>query len=64
MGRTFPWVSSSGSDFNDDFGVSSYTRGIDMTNGTCQLLDLVPKGRDEPPGENQLWVRRHDDNGG
>jgi predicted dithiol-disulfide oxidoreductase (DUF899 family) len=42
---------------------SSYARGIDMINGTYQLLDLVPKGRDEPPGEVQSWVRRHDEYG-
>jgi predicted dithiol-disulfide oxidoreductase (DUF899 family) len=40
---------------------SSYARGIDMINGTYQLLDLVPKGRDEPAGEVQSWVRRHDE---
>ncbi len=42
---------------------SAYARGIDMVNGTYQFLDLVPKGRDEPPGEPQLWVRRHDEYG-
>jgi predicted dithiol-disulfide oxidoreductase (DUF899 family) len=40
---------------------STYARGIDMVNGTYQFLDLVPKGRDEPAGEAQFWVRRHDD---
>jgi predicted dithiol-disulfide oxidoreductase (DUF899 family) len=40
---------------------SSYARGIDMINGTYQLLDLVPKGRDEAAGEVQSWVRRHDE---
>lgn len=105
MGWTFPWVSSSQSDFNYDFGASftpealaghtavynygsadpgfedregisvfckndagqifhtysTYARGIDMVNGTYQLLDLVPKGRDEPKGDTQFWVRRHDE---
>ena len=105
MGWSFPWVSSSGTDFNYDFGVSftpearadgtavynyasgdpgfeeregisvfakneagdifhtysTYARGIDMVNGTYQFLDLVPKGRGEPKGENQFWVRRHDE---
>jgi predicted dithiol-disulfide oxidoreductase (DUF899 family) len=105
MGWTFPWVSSSQSDFNYDFGASftpealaehtavynyasadpgfedregisvfckndagqifhtysTYARGIDMVNGTYQLLDLVPKGRDEPRGDTQFWVRRHDE---
>ncbi len=107
MGWTFPWVSSSGTDFNYDCGVSftpeavadgtavynygsgapgfgeregisvfakndagdifhtysTYARGIDMVNGTYQFLDLVPRGRDEPKGENQFWVRRHDEYG-
>jgi predicted dithiol-disulfide oxidoreductase (DUF899 family) len=107
MGWTFPWVSSLGTDFNFDFGVSfhpdsladhtavynygssepgygereglsvfvkddgggilhtysTYARGIDMINGTYQLLDLVPLGRDEPAGEVQAWVRRHDEYG-
>jgi predicted dithiol-disulfide oxidoreductase (DUF899 family) len=40
---------------------STYARGIDMVNGTYQFLDLVPMGRDEPPGEPQRWVRRHDE---
>lgn len=40
---------------------STYARGIDMINGTYQILDLVPKGRDEPKGEPQFWVRRHDE---
>jgi predicted dithiol-disulfide oxidoreductase (DUF899 family) len=39
---------------------STYARGIDMMNGTYQILDMVPRGRDEPPGEPQFWVRRHD----
>ena len=42
---------------------SAYARGIDMVNGTYQFLDLVPKGRDEPPGDPQFWVRRHDEYG-
>jgi predicted dithiol-disulfide oxidoreductase (DUF899 family) len=107
MGWSFPWVSSYGSDFNYDLGVSftpealadrtavynygspepgmpdreglsvffknqageifhtysAYARGIDAINGTYQLLDLAPKGRDEPKGEPQFWVRRHDEYG-
>ncbi len=42
---------------------STYARGIDMVNGTYQFLDLVPKGRDEPEGDPQFWVRRHDEYG-
>ena len=40
---------------------SCYARGIDMVNGTYQVLDLVPKGRDEDALESpQDWVRHHD----
>ena len=39
---------------------SCYARGIDMVNGTYQFLDLVPKGRDEDPGDPQSWLRYHD----
>ena len=42
---------------------SAYARGIDAINGTYQLLDLVPKGRDEPADDPQFWVRRHDEYG-
>ena len=43
---------------------STYARGIDAVNSTYQLLDLVPKGRDEPAeGNPQFWVRRHDEYG-
>ena len=39
---------------------STFARGIDMINGTYQILDLVPKGRDEDPEATQSWVRHHD----
>jgi predicted dithiol-disulfide oxidoreductase (DUF899 family) len=40
---------------------SCYARGIDMVNGVYQLLDLVPRGRDEDGFEFSMeWVRRHD----
>ena len=39
---------------------STYARGIDLLNGTYNLLDLVPKGRDEDPDDPQSWVRHHD----
>ncbi len=39
---------------------STYARGIDLVNGTYNLLDLVPKGRDEDPKNTQGWVRYHD----
>lgn len=105
MGWSFPWVSSHGSSFNYDFGVSftpeqrkgeapnynfgtlhfggdeapglsvfargddgavyhsysTYSRGLDMFNGTYQMLDLVPKGRDEDGLDYPMaWVRHHD----
>lgn len=38
---------------------SCYSRGIDMLNGTYQVLDLVPKGRDE--GDRPMsWLRLRD----
>jgi len=105
MGWQFKWVSSHGSDFNHDFGVSfteqevaagevpynyatrpfpaqeapgisvfykddadqvfhtysTYGRGVEVMMGTYNLLDLLPKGRDEHgPGHAMDWVRHHD----
>ncbi len=32
-----------------------------MLNGAYHLLDLTPKGRDEPAsGHKMTWLRRHD----
>ncbi len=47
----------------DDGGLfhtySTYARGIDMLNTAYNILDLVPKGRDE--GDTpQAWVQHHD----
>lgn len=40
---------------------SSYARGLEVFNGTYQLLDLVPKGRDEAELPwTMAWLRRHD----
>jgi predicted dithiol-disulfide oxidoreductase (DUF899 family) len=40
---------------------SCYARGLDALNGAYQLLDLVPKGRDEQGLPYPMaWVRRHD----
>ena len=40
---------------------SSYGRGLDILVGTYNLLDLVPKGRDERNVEYKMeWVRHHD----
>ncbi|MDM0038950.1 thioredoxin family protein [Variovorax sp. J22G21] len=105
MGWQFKWVSSHGSDFNHDFGVSftpeamargevyynysvrpfpseeapgisvfckdgagdvfhtysTYERGVEVMMGTYNLLDLMPKGRDEHnPVYAMDWVRHHD----
>lgn len=40
---------------------STYARGIDMLNGTYQLLDLTSKGRDEKGLPWPMaWLKRHD----
>ena len=40
---------------------SCYARGLDAMNSAYQLLDLVPKGRDESGLSHPMaWVRRHD----
>jgi predicted dithiol-disulfide oxidoreductase (DUF899 family) len=40
---------------------STYTRGLDMLNGTYQLLDITSKGRDETELSFPMaWVKRHD----
>lgn len=105
MGWQFGWVSSHGTDFNYDFGVSftpkevakgevhynygtwrhahdelpgisvfckddagevfhtysAYGRGVEVMMGTYNMLDLVPKGRDEDHLSHTMeWVRHHD----
>jgi predicted dithiol-disulfide oxidoreductase (DUF899 family) len=107
MGWRFKWVSSYGTDFNYDFGVSftpeevakgrlpynysdgewphpheelpgisvfykddagnvfhtysTYGRGVEVMMGTYNMLDLVPKGRDEDNLRFTMeWVRHHD----
>jgi predicted dithiol-disulfide oxidoreductase (DUF899 family) len=37
---------------------TAYARGLDMLNETYNILDVVPKGRDESAG---MWIRRHDE---
>jgi predicted dithiol-disulfide oxidoreductase (DUF899 family) len=40
---------------------STYGRGIDILNGTYNLLDLAPRGRDEDGlAFSMSWVRHHD----
>ncbi len=100
MGWNFEWLSSAGTSFNADFGVtgaegetliynfrrkienavempglsvfqkedgmvyhtySCYARGLDIFNAAYQLLDLVPKGRDEDHLPFTMsWVKHHD----
>ena len=105
MGWSFKWVSSAGSDFNAEFGVSfspeaveagaveynyatgrfpsteapglstfckdeagqiyhaysTYGRGLDTVINAYNLLDLMPKGRDEDGLDHTMaWVRHHD----
>ena len=39
---------------------STYARGLDILIGAYNLLDLVPKGRDEDDIPIMSWVRHHD----
>ena len=39
---------------------STYSRGLDLLIGTYNLLDLVPKGRDEDATAPMKWVCHHD----
>ena len=39
---------------------STYARGLDRLINTYNLLDLVPKGRNENPERTMEWVRFHD----
>jgi predicted dithiol-disulfide oxidoreductase (DUF899 family) len=40
---------------------STFGRGVEAMMGTYQMLDLVPKGRDEHDGFYKMdWVRHHD----
>jgi predicted dithiol-disulfide oxidoreductase (DUF899 family) len=50
--------------YKDDAGTvfhtySTYGRGVEVMMGTYNMLDLTPKGRDEP-GAGMEWVRHHD----
>jgi predicted dithiol-disulfide oxidoreductase (DUF899 family) len=33
---------------------------VEVMMGTYNMLDLMPKGRDEDPGQGMEWVRHHD----
>ena len=39
---------------------SVYGRGVELMMGTYRILDLTPKGRDEPEGHSHTWMRHHD----
>ena len=39
---------------------STYARGLEDLNATYRYLDIVPKGRDEPKGQGQSWVKHGD----
>ena len=39
---------------------STYARGLDIFLGAYQILDLVPKGRDEADLPGMAWLRHHD----
>ena len=39
---------------------STYSRGLDLLIGAYNLLDLVPRGRDEDAEAPMKWVRLHD----
>jgi len=39
---------------------STYARGLDIFLGTYNLLDIVPKGRDEEGMRGMEWLRHHD----
>jgi predicted dithiol-disulfide oxidoreductase (DUF899 family) len=39
---------------------STYSRGLDLLIGAYNLLDLVPRGRDEDSEAPMKWVRLHD----
>jgi predicted dithiol-disulfide oxidoreductase (DUF899 family) len=41
---------------------STYARGLEVMLGFYPLLDRVPKGRDEE-GDEEFWIRRHDEYG-
>jgi predicted dithiol-disulfide oxidoreductase (DUF899 family) len=39
---------------------STFGRGVELMMGTYRILDLTPKGRDEPEGHSHTWMRHHD----
>jgi predicted dithiol-disulfide oxidoreductase (DUF899 family) len=63
LGEEMPGISVF---YKDDAGevfhtYSTYGRGVEVMMGTYDMLDLVPKGRDEHnAGHTMDWVRHHD----
>lgn len=53
-------VFTRGSDGEIYHTYSTFSRGIDLNNGTYNVLDMTPKGRDEGDGIMR-WVRYHDE---
>ena len=58
-----PGISVFARDGDDVFHTySTFARGLDPCNATYQLLDIVPRGRDEDGlTYPQEWVKRHDE---
>lgn len=63
QGRELPGASAFVRDGDSIFlTYSTYTRGLDILNGTYHWLDLTAKGRDEAELPwTMAWVRRHDE---
>jgi len=63
VGPEMPGISVFRRDGTDIYHTySTFSRGLDTLNPVYQLLDLVPKGRDEGDLPYPMdWVRRHDD---
>jgi len=64
MSEEMPGLSIFFKDENGDVfhTYSTYARGLDILVGAYNLLDLVPKGRDEDHLDFSMeWVRRHDE---
>src|SRR5713226_1762386 len=63
MSDELPGLSVFYKDESDDVfhTYSTYARGLDILVGAYNLLDLVPKGRDENSDSTMDWVRRHDE---
>lgn len=63
FGEEMPGLSVFARDDGDIYRTySTYARGLDIIVGTYNLLDMVPKGRDEDRLPRTMsWVKRHDE---